>query len=206
MTKWMIGAALMMGAGVALFAGACEPGHEGGTDVGTEGGPCTGQGTCDPGLTCLSKRCVKSQGGPPSGSGGAPGGDPVTAFIGNWKYTSGTSAAQCTGNTETKQLVGAFFRLRKGTDAALVFGPENTNCNLKLDLEGMTASFRPGTSCSFADGGASFKLEAGEGGTIVSTSPNNAIVGFAGMITATGATTVVCTYTINGTATRVSTD
>jgi hypothetical protein len=205
--------------GLALVAGACASSGESAATVGSEGEACTPGGSCDPGLTCLSKRCVREtntgmtggpmgSGGTPGGSGGGSGGsppvDPTTDFTGSWKYTTGTSTAQCTGNNETKQLVGTFFKLKRGTDSSLIFLIENPTCSLKMDLNGNTASFRSGTSCSYAQGGASFKLELGDGGSIVTTGPNNASVGFAGTITATGGSTIVCTYTINGMATRFS--
>jgi hypothetical protein len=52
-----------------------------GCGVGTEGCSCTSGGICDPGLMCLSKKCVRlggSGGGAPAGTGGAPPASPGT--------------------------------------------------------------------------------------------------------------------------------
>src|SRR6185503_7716622 len=51
----------------AILAGACG-GGSGGPKAGEERGPCYGNGSCNPGLTCASNTCVNV-----SGSGGASG-------------------------------------------------------------------------------------------------------------------------------------
>jgi hypothetical protein len=223
MTKRSIGMRAVvaaLGLGMTIMAGGCGAEDEPASmAVGSEGGVCTTGGSCDPGLTCLSQRCVRAGGTAPGtggtggasgpGTAGAPGGPPAaddtSGFTGSWKYTSGSSAAQCQqGMTPTKQLVGTFFQLKRGTDAPLLFVPQGTTCSLKMDVAGNVATFRSGTSCSYAEGGQSFRLEAGEGGSIALNSANNGNVAFAGSLTVIAAATLVCTYTINGTATRIS--
>jgi hypothetical protein len=197
-----------LGAGLAS---GCSSEPEGDScAVGGEGCACTSGGSCDTGLTCLSQRCVKAPGGGGGpGSGGGPGlpgtqgsGGGTADFTGSWKYTTGSSTASCgVGGTMSEQLTET-FRLKRGTDSPLIF-LFNESCPLQLDVSANTASFRGGTSCTTVRDGGSVRLEISSG-TIVLTGPNNAMVGFAGALTVTRGNALVCSYTINGTANRIS--
>ncbi len=70
-----IGLIVVVVAGVASGCG-------GGKAEGTAGGPCYGNGTCNPGLTCLSKLCINPNGTGTGGGSGAGGTGGVSACAG----------------------------------------------------------------------------------------------------------------------------
>lgn len=84
-----------------------------------------------------------------TGCGGGDDGGDATAFVGMWQYTSGTINFQCpmTGDNSTNQLQGEKETFAKGVDSPLISSDPNTNCTLKFNLSGMTATAAPGQVC-----------------------------------------------------------
>jgi hypothetical protein len=82
------------------------------------------------------------------GGGDDGGGDPA-AFVGMWQYTSGTNNFQCPmlNTNDTSQLQGTKETFAKGVDAPLIYSDASTNCTVKFNISGTTATAPGGQSC-----------------------------------------------------------
>jgi hypothetical protein len=195
----MVGA---LGAALALSNVSCGGGDDS-CKVGGESCACTGGGACDPGLTCLSNRCVK--GGAPAGGAGmggtsTPAAPDLSAFTGTWKYTSGTTVRTCGNTPQTGQLMGN-FTVQKGVDAPLVVIDDP--CTFKLDPSGTTATFRAGQMCMAVQGGNAATLII-NAGSINVTGTTSTINHSGTMTLIVNGASVACTYTQNGTAMKIA--
>ncbi len=89
------------------------------------------------------------------------GGDEDTtgAFVGAWRYTSGTSTTNCGGTSNTDQVSGT-VNIMKGVAAPLV--SVDDSCTIAMDVNGSTATARIPQECSqVIDGNtATMKLTA----------------------------------------------
>jgi hypothetical protein len=206
MTKGTVGMFLTMvgalGAALALSNVSCGGGDDS-CKVGSESCACTGGGACDPGLSCLSNRCVK--GGAPAGGAGmggtsTPAAPDLSAFTGTWKYTTGTEVANCGAQNFTEQLSGN-FKIEKGTDAPLVIIDDS--CVLKMDPSGTTATLRAGQTCTEVTMGNSATLMVNAGSMVVTGT--TATINHSGNLTLIlNGASVACRYTVNGTAMKIA--
>jgi len=201
-----------LGAGLALSPAGCGGGGDDGCKVGSEGCTCTGGGSCDPGLSCLSSRCVKAgspgTGGAPGGQGGTPGGGtggaPMTGnlmqFTGTWQYLSGTGTANCGAGSQTEQLMGT-FKVMTGIDSALVI--IDGTCTLKMDVSGNVATLRSGQTCMSVAMGNSATLNVNGGAMTVNGT--TASLQYSGNITlVVSGQSLACTYTETSTVMKIS--
>ena len=92
-----------------------------------------------------------------AGSTGCGGDEDTTgAFIGAWKYTSGTSTTNSGGITETDQLQGT-ITISKGVSSPLVM--IDGTCTLAMDVNGNTASARIPQECNQTEGGNNLNIK-----------------------------------------------
>jgi hypothetical protein len=91
-------------------------------------------------------------------AGTSCGGDEDTAgaFIGAWKYTSGTSTTNCGGSSETDQLQGT-VTINKGVSSPLVM--IDGACTLAMDVNGNTATARIPQECNRTEGGVNYNIK-----------------------------------------------
>lgn len=95
-----------------VLTAACGPGGDDTSEMGTEGGACYGNGTCNEGLTCVADRCrlVAADGGTPVEDGGVQPTDGGTEDGGTTQPDGGTpgpdhvAAAVAPGGTHTCAL------------------------------------------------------------------------------------------------------
>jgi hypothetical protein len=130
-----------------------------------------------------------------AGCSSASSGGGTANFVGTWKYTSGTTTANCQGMTTSDPVTGN-ETVTKGSASDLVVS--DTNCAFNFSVSGGTATAQPGQSCTTQlSGGTLIETVS----SLVFTTSDGKTGHVSGTFNATessGGSSVTCTVSLTG--------
>jgi hypothetical protein len=119
--------------------------------------------------------------------------DDEAQFVGSWAE-NGQEWITCSGMSPTSTPIMDTFTVNRGVDAPLTVILQNPSCVLNLDVDGNTATLRPGQSCSQTTSGATATLMLTTG-TISLNDAKDGTMTFSGTGEASSSTrSVNCTF------------
>jgi hypothetical protein len=124
----------------------------------------------------------------------------VSAFLGTWQFTDGTSLNDCNGGQPTVETATGRFDLTRGLDAPLLY--VEGQCTFRLDVAGDLATYRTAPSCTFADGATVITLTPIAGTIQVGGATATLKATFSALVDAPGGRGT-CRIELNARATRV---
>src|SRR5262245_8104947 len=130
-------------------------------------------------------------------------GDEGAAFLGTWRWATGTSTLTCNDGAMDSYPVSGTFTISRGTTSDLVL--VDWACTSRFDVDGARATVRPGETCLYYDGTVAITLHF-EPFEIMLTGEVTASVRYRGLLNGDDPSSVFpCTDDLNGTVDKIST-